>query len=344
MSGLTYKSIRDIFHTSVTKQALLRAEKEARIPMSAREQRGRVAARKWEMKDVPVIGSKYGFLKGLGTSQVWTVFASKGGVFKTTLALNIARMAALHNIKTCVVGLDLQCDISRLMRAVQEEDEVVDLEKALAAYESQSGLVSLLGDQCTVQDLIVRDEFLPTLDVIPESIGLVHLDMALNSRFRKEMWLKENVTDPLKKSYDLIILDCPPSWSVTIANALVATDLLLSPLEVGISHFLSARSFIGFIERFRKELQISFDQIFVPTRYNPRRRLSQDICDWYVKNINNCTRSVIKDSSTGYDAIGQRRSVIEYAPRTDAAVEMRQLLEEIWERVEKNAQQKKLVA
>lgn len=333
MGGLGYKTLRDIFSTPISRHAILKAEKEGRIPASAREQRGSIAARIWELSDVPAIGEKYGFLGKLKEPQVWTVFATKGGVYKTTLAFNIARVAALHNIRVCVVGLDLQCDISRLLGATPDDEQITDLEQALELYDKQPNLASLLDERYSVTDLARTCGDLPNLSVIPESLGLIHLEMSLNARMRKEMWLKERVTEPLKKEFDLIIIDCPPSWSTTIANALVATDVLISPLEVGMSHFQNVRSFISFLDAFRKEMKISFEHLFIPTRYNSRRRLSQDICDWYLKNIQNCTRGVIRDSAAGYDAGSQNKSIIEFAPRSDAAIEMRSLLQEIWTRL-----------
>jgi len=105
------KQILEIFGSTAERDGILRAEKDGSLPKASR-QAGSIPTRVWDAEQLPKFGEKYGFLPKMHRPFVLTVFTSKGGVLKTTIALNIARMAALHNIRTLVIGLDLQCDIT----------------------------------------------------------------------------------------------------------------------------------------------------------------------------------------------------------------------------------------
>lgn len=256
------------------------------------------------------------------------MFVTKGGVLKSSLTLNIARMAALHGIRTCVVGLDMQGDVSNALGDVMDED--VSLDEALSRASATKGLAQLYTGDATLDD-VLKPTDLPNLFYIPETPELVALDQSLINRNRREYWLRDQVVMPLKREFDLVLLDCSPNWNRLITNALVASDVLVSPLECKINNFRNLTTFRALIQEFSEDMAASFRHVFVPTRFTPTRKLSREIRDWYVQNLATCTHEAVRESIQGEESMAMRVSIPEFAPTSVAANEMRALLSEIWQ-------------
>lgn len=273
------------------------------------------------------LGEGIGFFKKPDHPIAASVFVTKGGVLKTTLTLNLARMAALSGLKVCVVGLDMQGDITQALGS-EGPDENESLEEALRTLNSLRGLSDLFVGQATIDDILLPTE-IPNLFLIPETPELVALDQSLLSRNRREYWLLENVVQPLKQRFDLILMDCSPNWNRLINNALVASDVLISPIECKINNFRNLRTFRALISEFKRDMSLQFAHSFVPTRVIAGRRLSREIFQWYLANLTNCTRRSIRESLQGEEAMALRLSIPEHAPTSAAAAEIRLLLVEV---------------
>jgi chromosome partitioning protein len=263
--------------------------------------------------------------------MVLTIFTTKGGVLKTTIAVNIARLAALHNIRTLVVGLDLQCDVTSAL-GVYQWDDADDFARAIKELEGTDGLYTLVHGKAPVQDFIRKTD-LPTLDVIPETAELATLDRWISTQPRREYWLKEKVVAPVRGQYDLIVFDCSPNWSQLISNAIVASDLLVSPIECHINQFRNLSVFRELAREFKSAMQLQYEHLFVPTRFIASRKLSGEIRSWYLANVQNVTNAVLRESVQGEEAMASHVSIPEYAPTSPAASEVRALMTEIWSRI-----------
>lgn len=299
---------------------------------AANTRRGRKSL---EIEELVQLGEKVGFFQKPAAPLAVSIFVTKGGVLKTTLTLNLARMAALQGLRVCVVGLDMQGDITQTLGS-EGPDENQSLEEALRTLNSLKGLSDLFIGQATLDEIIVSTE-IPTLSFIPETPELVALDQSLLSRNRREYWLLENVIQPLKQRFDLILMDCSPNWNRLINNALVASDVLLSPIESKINNFRNLRTFRALISEFKRDMRLEFKHTFVPTRVVATRRLSREIFQWYRANLdepsaltpNRCTVRSIRESLHGEEATAMRVSIPEYSATSAPASEMRLLLAEI---------------
>lgn len=282
----------------------------------------------WTTADVSLVGEKIGFLPRLKAPIAASIFVTKGGVLKSSLTLNLARMAALHGIRTCVVGLDMQGDVSTALGDGESEDR--SLAEALAHMNSVKGLAQIYTGEATLDD-VLKPTDLPHLFYIPETPELVALDQTLMNRNRREYWLRENIVIPLKREFDLVLMDCSPNWNRLITNALVASDVLISPLECKINNFRNLTTFRALIQEFTDEMDVSFRHLYVPTRLSPNRKLSREIRDWYATHLENCTSGNVRESIQGEEATALRMSIPEFAPTSVAADEMRALLLELWQ-------------
>jgi chromosome partitioning protein len=281
--------------------------------------------------DLVFLGEKIGFLKKPKVPKVLSLFVTKGGVLKTSLTLNVARMAALHGIRTLVIGLDMQGDISNAIgynHGVEEEA----FESAIERIDQTQGLADVFLKRCQVTDTIVKTD-LPTLDLIPETPELVALEQGLIHKARRELWLKEHVIAPLKSKYDLFVIDCSPNWNQLITNALSASDILLSPLECKINNYRNFQMFRSFVSEFIEEMNLSLQHLYIPTRWTQSRKLSTEIKEWYLDQVADCVPVAIRDSVAGEEATAMHLSVAEYDPGSNSAIEMNEALKWVWQRL-----------
>jgi chromosome partitioning protein len=324
--------VADVFGGQHLKTELNNLESSLQIPTSRRFRSGALFKKGWPIEEIPIIGQKIGFFKSFDKPLAIAVFTTKGGVLKSTLALNLARTAALHGIRTCVVGLDIQGDITTAL-GFESGLEEGDLSLLLDKLNSTKGLSDLFNGQARLEELIVSTD-LPTLYLIPETPELVAMNDTLSTINRREFWLKEKVTEKLKNSFDLIIMDCSPNWNKLTTNALVACDVLVSPLECKINNFRNFRVFRHFLNEFKRDMKIDFETIFIPTRYSANRKLSLEIKNWYEQNVKGCTALGVKESVAGEESIALYRSIIEHAPGTGPAMEMQKVLLEVNQRIQ----------
>jgi chromosome partitioning protein len=320
MSGslFSYKKALNVFG---------KEEGAGEMPPFSRGADGRLM-KSWTSADLSKVGERIGFLPRLKAPVAASVFVTKGGVLKSSLTLNLARLAALHGIRTCVVGLDMQGDVSTALGETNDEND--SLMEALKKMSAVKGLAQLYTGDATL-DEILKSTDLPALFYIPETPELVALDQSLMSRNRREYWLRDHVVTPLKREFDLVLMDCSPNWNRLITNALVASDILISPLECKINNFRNLTTFRALIQEFTEDMNTSFKHVYVPTRYSPSRKLSREIREWYGGNLTNCSKESVRESIQGEEATAMRVSIPEFAPTSVAANEMRSLANEIWQ-------------
>ncbi|MBF0207452.1 MAG: AAA family ATPase [Oligoflexia bacterium] len=324
--------ISKIFSCDLTEEFLLAAEKEYAFPPSQRYKSGATFARGWPIAALPYIGEKWGFLGKFPHSLVVSIFTTKGGVLKTTLTQNLARVAALHGIKTLVIGLDMQGDITTTLGHNQELEEIDDIQQIMAKINETKGLADIFNHTCSLGEIVYPTK-IPTLFYIPETPELASLNETLSNINRREYWLQEKIITPLREEFDLIIMDCSPNWNRLITNALVSSDILLSPLECKINNFRNFRVFRHFINEFRREMRLNFGNIFIPTRYAHGKKLSMEIKEWYTQNVQGCTENGIREGVMGEEAQALKISLIEYAPNKDLALEIKNLLIDVQQRI-----------
>lgn len=330
-----YAKIEKIFNisSSITKTGFLKQEATGVIPTAHKDNGG---TRYWTIDQLPAIGQRYGFLNHskLKKPTCISVLGSKGGISKSTITFSIARTYALSNFKTIVVGLDYSGDISNQLSGGQlntdEEDESATLEN-ISNKPSVLGLYDLFMNSTEITiDKIIQKTEIPTLDFIPETHSLNMMAEILSTRAKREYWLKDNVIKRLKKDYDLIILDLSPAWNLLQSNAIVASDVLLAPLETRIFHFQNHRNFVNHLNEFQALMELKNQKtIYIPTRYSPTKKLSGEIRKHYLANLPNCCSGFVRESNTFEEANAQYLSVIESAPQSIVAQEMRELISEI---------------
>jgi chromosome partitioning protein len=162
--------------------------------------------------------------------MIVAMVSKKGGVGKTTSAVNLSAGLARRGCRVLLVDLDSQGSAS--------------LSLGLARGDSERSAADVLLGEIPMRDA-VRPTSTPGLDLVPASIDLLHADLELGVLRQKDRRLADRLA-PLRDAYDFILVDCPPSLSLLPVNALVACDAFIVPVVPqylaweGVAHLVAA--------------------------------------------------------------------------------------------------------
>jgi chromosome partitioning protein len=155
--------------------------------------------------------------------NILVVYSNKGGVGKTSTAVNLAHLSAQQGLRTLVWDLDAQGASSFYFRIKPK---------------IKGGSKALVTGKSALEDLIKGTDF-ENLDLLPADFSLRHLDLELDAH-KKPRQRVQKILQPLQDEYDVIFLDCPPGFSLLSEAILHAADALIIPV---IPTPLSTRAF-----------------------------------------------------------------------------------------------------
>ncbi len=239
----------------------------------------------------------------------------KGGVGKTTSAINIGAGLAELGKKVLLIDLDPQANLTLSLGIPRHPNTI---------YEAIRGEAPLVPYQ-------VKEK----LDVVISTLDLSGAEMELINEAGREFILRE-LFQPVRDNYDFIIIDCPPSLGLLTLNALTSSDLVYIPLQtefLAMQGLAKIKQIISKVKlRLNKKLEIGG---VIATMYDHRKVLNRDVVQTIKKYFGELVfETMIRDTVALAEAPAQRKDIFEYNKNSSGAEDYLALSKEILKRTE----------
>ena len=241
--------------------------------------------------------------------RVVATYNIKGGVGKTTTAVNLAHLAAVDGARTLMWDLDPQAAATFLFRVKPRV---------------KGGSRGLVTRRRPIDEAIKGTDF-PGLDLLPADFSYRNMDLELDDTKRRIRRLRQLI-ESVRDDYDVVVLDCPPSASLVSENVMNAADLLLVPLipaTLSLRTFDQLTRFVADSEGRRPEVMAFFSMA------DRRKKLHREVIDGIPRDRARVANTVVPSLSLIEQMPERRAPVTAFAPSSRAAQCYRDLWREV---------------
>ena len=253
--------------------------------------------------------------------RIIAIANQKGGVGKTTTAINLSACLAEAGQKVLIIDIDPQGNTTSGF--------------GLSKTEIENTVYEVILKECNIKDAIVKNVVLDNLDILPSNVNLAGAEIDLIDVENREYTLKESISE-IRENYDYIILDCPPSLSMLTVNAMTAADTVLVPIQCEYYALEGLTQLIHTINLVKKKLNPDLElEGVVFTMYDSRTNLSLQVVENVKDNLKqNIYKTIIPRNIRLAEAPSHGLPINLYDPKSSGAESYKLLAEEVMAREE----------
>ncbi|PZD78278.1 ParA family protein [Mesonia sp. K7] len=247
--------------------------------------------------------------------KIIAIANQKGGVGKTTTAVNLAASLGVLEKKVLLIDADPQANASSGLG--------IDVESV------EYGTYQILEHTIKPEEAIIATDS-PNLDIIPAHIDLVAIEIELVDQDERELMLKKAIL-PLKAKYDYILIDCAPSLGLLTLNALTSADAVIIPIQCEYFALEGLGKLLNTIKSVQKIHNPDLDiEGLLLTMYDSRLRLSNQVVEEVKKHFDQMVfKTIIQRNVRLSEAPSFGETIINYDATSKGASNYLNLAEEI---------------
>ncbi len=244
--------------------------------------------------------------------RIISIANQKGGVGKTDLSVNLAATLALNNNNVLLIDMDPQANASHYLTSIKYKNSITDV-----ILEGKS-----------IDDVIIQS-CVKNLKLVPSSTGLSGAHLKLSTDVNMQFKLRQALKN-MKKKFDYIIIDTPPSLGILTVNAFAASDGVFVPIQPNFFSLKGLSDLMDTIEQIHEVINPRLKLFgIVFCMYNKRTNLSKEVYEIVKKRFGDKLLStVIPVSVKIAEAPGHHKPILQYVPNHKVSESYRELTKE----------------
>ena len=250
--------------------------------------------------------------------RVISIANQKGGVGKTTTSINLSACLAQAEKKVLTIDFDPQGNTTSGL--------------GINKHSLTKTVYNMILGECGLED-ILHTTVVDNLFILPANMELAGAEIELIA-FEKREYILKNLLEEVRKQYDFIIIDCPPSLNILTINALTASDTVLVPIQCEYFALEGLTQLMHTIELVQRRLNPTLDlEGVVFTMFDPRTNLSLQVVEEVKKHLRkNIYRSIVPRNVRLSEAPSHGLPITLYDEKSKGAESYRLLADEVIER------------